>query len=152
MGLGLGRRTEQKGNQSRGIWNSLRGPARDADETEHEHVTEHVSCQAAGQGFSPHSLTGLGSQAAGTPPETAFVLFIWASGPLVPSCPLNRPQLGTGRRLQALSDSLWQTYCQGHPCSKGRLTAGLTGGPVEPAVRLLPSGPTERKHSLSPVL
>ena len=90
MSLGLGR-TEQKGNQSRGIWNSVQGPGRDGDKTEHERVTQHVSCQAAGQGFSLHSLTGVGGQAAGTPLEAAFVLCIRASGLLIPQCPLNRP-------------------------------------------------------------
>lgn len=90
MSLGLGR-TEQKGNQSQGIWNSMRGPGRDGDKTEHERVTQRVSRQAVGQGFSPHSLTGVGGQAAGTPLEAAFVLCIRASGLLVLQCPLNRP-------------------------------------------------------------
>ena len=90
MSLGFGRR-EQKGNQGQGIWNPVQGPGWDGDKTEHEHVTEHVSCPAAGQGFSPHSLTGLGGQEAGTPLETALVLCIRASGLLVPQCPLNRP-------------------------------------------------------------
>ena len=90
MSLGLGR-TEQKGNQSQGIWNSMRGPGRDGDKTEHERVTQHASRQAVGQGFSPHSLTGVGGQAAGTPLEAAFVLCIRASGLFVLQCPLNRP-------------------------------------------------------------